>query len=169
MWRDRKSLVWIRKAFPAWAQRVIRILTPSSRRCWSAAESAGGPRVIIPRAPRHSCHQELAFRRIGEKLWSRGTIVNISKSGIHFPADREFRPPVAVELRFEFPEPVMGTKGARASGRAVIIRPAGSSGANDQSVFGVMYEDIWIDLRRIIDDDRGLASFELSMLPDLDS
>lgn len=164
----RKNLIWVCKVFRGWPQSVIRTLSsgPWRHRSCGAAEPANASRVIIPRAPRHRCHQELAFRRIGEESWSRGTIVNISKSGVLFSADRKFKPPVAVELRFEFPKPVIGAKGALASGQAVIVRHAGFSDANTPSAFAAMYEDIWIDLRRVIGDDRGPERFKSSMLPD---
>ena len=142
--------------FPTWARKIITNLFSPCRkgRDGTAREADFASHVLIPRAERYNYQREIHFRRVGDEAWSKGTIMNISRSGVLFHAGRKVEPPVVVELRFELPKQMSRAKGARASGRAVIVREAGPE-PNIQGGVAAMYEDLWVDIRRIIGDDRG--------------
>ena len=151
------SRPWLANIFPTWARKIITNLFSPCRkgRDGSAREADFASHVLIPRAERYNYQREIHFRRVGDEAWSKGTIMNISRSGVLFHAGRKVEPPVLVELRFELPKQMSRAKGARASGRAVIVREAGPSEPNIQGGVVAMYEDLWVDIRRIIGDDRG--------------
>ena len=87
-------------------------------------------------------------------------MINISKSGILFHTGRTVEPLASVELRFELPKEVSGAKRVHASGRAVIVRELNPSEPDIQGGSAAMYTDLWVDIRRIIGDDRGPIGLE---------
>ncbi len=71
------------------------------------ADLANDPRReqggLKPRAERFPIRTPLRYRESGQTAWSRGTTVNISRSGVLFSAEKELLPKTMLELRILFP------------------------------------------------------------------
>lgn len=74
------------------------------------------------RAQRFTIHTRLRYRTAGEWEWHEGTMVNISKSGVLFEADRSARPSTAVEMAFSLPAVSRNEGAAEVVCRGVIVR-----------------------------------------------
>jgi hypothetical protein len=69
-------------------------------------------RTFVPRAERFPIRTPLRYRESGQAVWSEGTTVNISRSGVLFSSEKEIKPKTLLELRILFSEDVVGEKPA---------------------------------------------------------
>ena len=56
-----------------------------------------------PRAPRFQIQTAVRYRESGQRTWSEGMTVNMSRSGVLFHAASELKPKTVLEMRILFP------------------------------------------------------------------
>ncbi|MCI0348187.1 MAG: PilZ domain-containing protein [Acidobacteriales bacterium] len=82
-----------------------------------------------PRARRFNVSLDVQFRRKNSEAWSRGTITNISQSGVLLAADHELQLPrhAAIEMIFEMPSEISGQPHSDVLCDAYVVRAISAS------------------------------------------
>jgi hypothetical protein len=83
---------------------------------------------MIPRAERFPLHRPIFYRQSESSDWLEGTTENISRTGIFFNAEKDFKPSRLLDIRVSFPlNMTLSCLGA-------VVRTENSSGRNALAV-----------------------------------
>jgi hypothetical protein len=77
---------------------------------------------IKNRAPRFAIQMRLRYRPSGESKWWKGTIDNISRSGVLFRGEGYAQPNTHLEMSFVLPHEIFGVRSAEVLCRGVVVR-----------------------------------------------
>ncbi len=75
-----------------------------------------------PRARRLTVELPLQYRQRGTTTWQRGTVRNISRSGVMFEAGQLLPSKAKLEMIFQMPAEISGQKGSRVLCSGVVVR-----------------------------------------------
>jgi PAS domain S-box-containing protein len=76
----------------------------------------------VSRAKRFNLHIPLKYRLVGERVWSKATTENISRSGLLFRAERIIQPQTQLEINLVLPEEISGLSTAEVICRGEVVR-----------------------------------------------
>ena len=74
------------------------------------------------RAQRFGIQMDLRYRLCGESKWRKGTIENISRSGVLFRGEGFARPSTPLEMSITLPDEIFGGRPAEVVCRGVVVR-----------------------------------------------
>jgi hypothetical protein len=77
---------------------------------------------IKNRAQRFTIQMRVRYRPSGESKWRRGTIENISRSGVLFRGEESAQPNTPLEMSFVLPEEIFGVRSAEVLCWGVVVR-----------------------------------------------
>ena len=83
----------------------------------------------VPRARRLRVDVPVSFREKGTDKWLRGTVVNISQSGVFFHAHESLPHDTDLEMIFEMPEEITGQPNRRVLCSGYIVRAGSRKGS----------------------------------------
>ncbi len=92
---------------------------------------------LRPRAERFPIRTPLRYRGSGQTAWSRGTTVNISRTGVLFSAEKELPPKTMLELRILFPADIAAGTPANVICWGPVVRTERSSSPDQQPALAV--------------------------------
>ena len=81
------------------------------------------------RAQRFGIQMPLRYRLSGESKWRKGTIENISRSGVLFRGEEFAKPNTPLEMSLVLPEGIFGVRSAKVVCRGVVVRSERPKGA----------------------------------------
>ena len=87
------------------------------------------------RARRFELQIPLRYRANGDSQWRRGTMKNISSSGVLFQGEVWTEPSTPVEISFVLPKKILGEEAAEVVCRGTVMRSLRLANGVDRSLF----------------------------------
>ena len=116
-----------------------------------------------PRARRIKVNgREIKYREVGTAAWRRGTVENISQTGILFRATDVMERDAEVEMILEMPPEITGQQHAQVIARGMVVRSVPAENATDKPAIAA---GIW-DYRVLHDAEESQAIPTEPQLPD---
>jgi hypothetical protein len=81
------------------------------------------------RAQRFAIQMHLRYRLSGDNKWWKGTIENISRSGVLFRGEGFAQPNTPLEMSFVLPHEIFGVQPAEVVCRGIVVRSEPPKGA----------------------------------------
>jgi len=116
-----------------------------------------------PRARRIKLNgQEMKYREVGTAAWRRGTVENVSQTGILFRAADVLAENAEVEMVLEMPPEITGQEHLQVIARGMVVRTAPAGNGNGKAAIAA---GIW-DYRVLHDENESPAAMVEPHLPD---
>jgi hypothetical protein len=81
------------------------------------------------RAQRFAIQMHLRYRLDGDNKWWKGTIENISRSGVLFRGEGFVQPNTPLEMSFVLPDEIFGVRPAEVFCKGIVVRSERPKGA----------------------------------------